>query len=604
MKRLLTLLGGFWKPISLNAAFFVFMYALGYLCTQTELPVGVRNAKPYELSATELFFDLYLLCALLAVIPAVVRKWVRLIVAVVLYAVALADMFCYSNFQSTLTPTMLMLLFETNGREAGEFLHAYVGSNLFAPPTGWVLLIALLHALWAAVRGWSKRRKWLGPRLAKPAQLWLCALLGLSAIGLFGYSAMACWPNKKAMQRLLTKHDVGQVEHELTTADRAQLYLPVYRLAFALRANKLASQETDHLVARIGQVAVDSCDFRSPQIVLIIGESYNRHRSQLYGYPHPTTPRQMERLRDSSLVCFDDVVAPWNLTSFVFKQMFSLHATGEPGEWYDAPLFPELFRQAGYSVALLTNQFLPKAGEAVFDFNGGFFLNQPTLSQAMFDIRNSQRHAYDEGLLGDYDALVAPKNNDHQLTIFHLMGQHVDYRGRFPIRTRRKFRPKDYDRPDLEPRLQQINADYDNAVLYNDSVVDQILRRFEQKNAIVIYVPDHGEECFNGKLAFYGRMHSAVVDRRLAREEFEIPFWIWASEQYRATHPYGWAAIRKYRHRAYMTDLLPHTLLFLGGIHTSAYRPDYDLLNSAYNELRPRLLKNSVDYNRLKTEDR
>ena len=66
MKRLLRILGIFWRPVSVNAAFFVFMFALGYLCTQTEIRLHLKGAKPYELSATELFFDLYLLCAVLA----------------------------------------------------------------------------------------------------------------------------------------------------------------------------------------------------------------------------------------------------------------------------------------------------------------------------------------------------------------------------------------------------------------------------------------------------------------------------------------------------------------------------------------------------------
>lgn len=200
--------------------------------------------------------------------------------------------------------------------------------------------------------------------------------------------------------------------------------------------------------------------------------------------------------------------------------------------------------------------------------------------------------------------MVAKKHYPHQLTIFHLMGQHVDYRARFPMKTRRKFTPADYNRTDLSPQRQQINADYDNAVLYNDSVVDQIIRRFENENAIVIYVPDHGEECFNGSLPFYGRMHSADIDYRLAREEFEIPFWIWASDEYRMTHPYGWKAIQEYRHRPLMTDALPHTLLFLGGIHSNYYRKNYDVLNAEYNTQRPRVLKMTTDYNHLNKTSR
>lgn len=604
MEKLLRIISMLWRPIRSNASFFVFMYALGYCCTQTEIRLHLRGAVPYELSAVELFFDLYLLCAILAVIPRKVRRVIRAVLAFIFYAVALIDMFCYVHFESTLTPTMLMLFFETTGREAGEFLQSYVGWDLVTSKTGLILLIALLHLAWNMVAQQLRSNKMVGPRLAPPVVWTLSALAGIAAFAFFIHCGSRCWDNKCATVRLMSKHNLGEVEHELTQKGCANLYLPIYRLMFSLYANRLAAKQVDRLLATSEHVSVESCDFRSPQIVLIIGESYNRHRSQLYGYQRPTTPRQLQRMQDSTLVAFTDVVAPWNLTSFVFKHMFSLHCIGDDGEWCDSPLFPQVFRKAGYHVKFLTNQFLPKSGEEVYDFSGGFFLNNPTLSRALFDERNSKLHRYDEGLLEDYDRMVAKKRYPHQLTIFHLMGQHVDYRARFPMKTRRKFTPADYNRTDLSPQRQQINADYDNAVLYNDSVVDQIIRRFENENAIVIYVPDHGEECFNGSLPFYGRMHSADIDYRLAREEFEIPFWIWASDEYRMTHPYGWKAIQEYRHRPLMTDALPHTLLFLGGIHSNYYRKDYDVLNAEYNTKRPRVLKMTTDYNHLNKTSR
>lgn len=604
MEKLLRIISMLWRPIRSNASFFVFMYALGYCCTQTEIRLHLRGAVPYELSAVELFFDLYLLCAILAVIPRKVRRVIRAVLAFIFYAVALIDMFCYVHFESTLTPTMLMLFFETTGREAGEFLQSYVGWDLITSKTGLILLIALLHLAWNMVAQQLRSNKMFGPRLAPPVVWTLSALAGIAAFAFFIHCGSRCWDNKCATVRLMSKHNIGEVEHELTQKGCANLYLPIYRLMFSLYANRLAAKQVDRLIATSEHVSVESCDFRSPQIVLIIGESYNRHRSQLYGYKRPTTPRQLQRMQDSTLVAFTDVVAPWNLTSFVFKHMFSLHCIGDDGEWCDSPLFPQVFRKAGYHVKFLTNQFLPKSGEEVYDFSGGFFLNNPTLSRALFDERNSKLHRYDEGLLEDYDRMVAKKRYPHQLTIFHLMGQHVDYRARFPMKTRRKFTPADYNRTDLSPQRQQINADYDNAVLYNDSVVDQIIRRFENENAIVIYVPDHGEECFNGSLPFYGRMHSADIDYRLAREEFEIPFWIWASDEYRMTHPYGWKAIQEYHHRPLMTDALPHTLLFLGGIHSNYYRKDYDVLNAEYNTKRPRVLKMTTDYNHLNKTSR
>lgn len=603
MKRLERLLALCWKPIQTNAAFFVFIFALGWYCTQTEIQLHLRGAHPYELSAEELFFDLYASCVLLTMIPARVRQWVRLFAALLLYAVALADMFCYVRFESTLTPTMLMLCLETNAREAREFASTYLGHDLFSSLTGGILWIALAHLLWSVTSWRLKKKAHLLHRMSNPFTHATSAITGGITLTLFVYCSTICLPNKQAMLRLFTQPDLGAVEHELTTQHHAVLYLPIHRLAFALRANQLAAAQTETLKRHLGTAPIDSCDFRSPQMVLIIGESYNRHRSQLYGYGRPTTPRQLQRMNDSTLAVFTDVVAPWNLTSYVFKHALSLHAIGDEGEWCDAPLLPEVFRRAGYHVTFLTNQYVARPDEKVWDFTGGFFLNVPEISTALFDERNTRAHRYDEGLLADYDAAPGQQHRSHQLTIFHLMGQHVDYQARFPVKTRRLFVPASYQRNDLTAEQQLLNADYDNAVRYNDSIVDQIVRRFEQENAIVVYMPDHGEECFNDSLRLFGRLHSAEIDRRLAREEFEIPFWIWASASFRAAHPDEWQTIMDSRHRRLMTDRLAHTLLRLAGIHTPLYREELDVLSPAYDERRPRLLKNTTDYNLLTREE-
>ena len=313
----------------------------------------------------------------------------------------------------------------------------------------------------------------------------------------------------------------------------------------------------------------------------------------------PTTPRQRRRERSRRLVKFTDVVSPWNLTSFVFKNLFSMHVVGQEGEWCDYPLFPELFRKAGYHVTFLTNQFLPKAKEAVYDFSGGFFLNNPKLSAAQFDTRNDKLHAFDEDLLKDYDKLKV-NDGEYNLTIFHLIGQHVNYRQSSP-KDRNHFKGNDYKelKPGLNARERGILADYDNATLYNDSIVDEIIRRFEQKEAVVIYVPDHGEECYEGDMHFICRMHSAEIDARLAHAEFDIPFWIWCSKKYVRKHPKITREIATARDRRFMTDALPHLLLYLAGIHAPDYNAKYNLISPEYDEMRPRILKGTTDYDKL-----
>ena len=608
-------------PFKDYGAFAVFMYVLGLVAVYAVVPAK-RGYHAYALAPEELLVDVCLLSLLLWAVPRKAGLWLKRAMYAAAYLVAVVDVYCFVKFDTTITPTMLLLVGETNSDEASEFLESYLSPGIVFSRVGWILLVMLAHAAWAVIYGSEKRKVKseksngnghfaFARNLRVKARRFftfhsslftkLRPLAALALIAVFAYCLVAGWPNKKAYVRLMSYDNIGDVEHELTRKDCAVMFHPVYRLAFSIYANELTAKQVKKLVANIDKARVDSCSFRSKNVVLIIGESYNRHHASLYGYGMPTTPRQEARARRGGLVPFSDVVAPWNLTSFVFKYLFSLYAVGDKGEWCDYPLFPELFRKAGYHVTFITNQFLPQAKEAVYDFSGGFFLNNPELSRAMFDTRNKSLYRFDGNLLGVYDKLKA-ENKEHNLIIFHLKGQHVDYRTRFP-RDRRHFNPDDYERPDLKQKELRILADYDNAILYNDSVVDQIIRRFEDEEAVVVYVPDHGEECYGEGVHFYGRMHSTEITARLAREEFDIPFWIWCSHDFMVNHPDVYGDIRKARDRRYMTDALPHLLLYLGGISSPHYRDDLNILSPEYDEARPRILKNTTDYDKLEFEE-
>ena len=596
-------IGWLFSPIQKNGAFFFFMFLLGYLCTQLEImPYYLRDrgAKPYELSVPELFLDIYAVCLVLTLLPRKLRLFVKALLYIFLYGVAVVDMYCYERFESTLTPTMLMLVGETTAQEAQEFLSGYLSWDVIQTSVGWILLLALVHLLWTCLRGAFCRGR---NRLMLP-EFQPALITGLKAVagGVIAWCLYDAYTltkdNKVAMGRLFSYDTIGQVEHELTKKDQAKLYIPPYRLVFSIYANRLASRQIVQLEAASAKVQIDSCSFRVPEIVLVIGESYNKHHSQLYGYDKPTTPLQLQMAADSSLVAFSDVVASWNLTSFVFKHMMSLWTVGDRGEWCDEPLFPEVFRKAGYQVTFLTNQFQPKAKEAVYDFSGGFFLNDPEFSKRQFDVRNAQTYRFDESLLKAFDGLKY-KPEKGRLTILHLMGSHVDYRARYP-QSRQYFKPSMYNRPELSDKQRRILSEYDNSLRYNDSIVWAVTQRFIDKDAVVIYVPDHAEEIFDGKPYMYGRMHGANIDYRLARNEMEIPFWIWGSPLYIERHPYGWKAIRAAKDRPMMTDALPHLLLYLAGIATPLYRPELNIITPEYNVRRPRILKGQTDYNTLK----
>ena len=131
-------------PLRKNPAFFVFMYVLGCVCAWSTLS-HARGAELYDNLYLELFLDVYVLTALLSLLPRVVMPWVRALLYVVFYAVALTDVYCFVKFDSTLTPTMLLLVGETDEREAGEFLQSCVSPDVLFSNVGWVLLIMLTH---------------------------------------------------------------------------------------------------------------------------------------------------------------------------------------------------------------------------------------------------------------------------------------------------------------------------------------------------------------------------------------------------------------------------------------------------------------------------
>ncbi len=603
------------RPIAWNSRFFITMYVLGVMCAMLTKP-NQKGAALYENLWLELALDLYVVCLVLALVPRYVRAWARALLYAVLYAVAIVDVYCFWKFDSTLTPTMLMLVSETDSREAGEFLRTYVNLDVILSPLGWIFLLLVIQTLvgyrhlLARLLTHPQRlylRAWRRNAGARFRSMRLDVVAGMATMVVLVWAIDASWNNKVRMHRLMTASTIGQVEHILTEKDRANLYAPIYRLLFSVRSNMLAAQQVGRCVEAAKSAQVDSCSYKSPTVVLIIGESYGKHHAQLYGYRLPTTPLQAELEERGLLTPFSDVVSCWNLTSFVFKNFLSMHVVGQEGEWCDYPLFPQLFRKAGYKVTFLTNQFLPKAKEAVYDFSGGFFLNDPTLASELFDNRNDKVHRFDEGLLSDYDKMVEEgkiEKDGHNFIIFHLIGQHVDYRTRTP-KDRRVFGPDAYEeaRPELDVRHRRMIANYDNAVRYNDSIVTTIVRRFENQEAVVVYMPDHGEECYEPGRNFICRNHSAAVDWPLAHYEFEVPFWIYCSHKYAVRHPEVFKAVKDSKDRRFMTDALPHLMLGLAGIASKDYHAEYDLLSPEYDETRPRILKASADYDKLREEN-
>ena len=582
-------------PIKKLPEFFVFMYLLGLICFITESPLP-DGYSFYEDAYIELFLYIYVLGWLLCYMPKRLRFWLKGVIYAISYSATIIDVYCYTFFNTLFTPAIMQIMLETNTGEASEFLREYLSPAILLSNVGFIIILMLAHLSWSAFL--KKRihfnietlkRIVIFDKYAKPA----CSVTTLLLV------IMACKPmieNNRKILAITSQNDIGRIEN--MNHDYAQgMFLPIHRIYYSICSNIATSKRINDMVHSIDSIQVDSCSFRSPNIILIIGESYNKHHSELYGYPLHTTPHQSQWARSGHLNVFTNVVTTWNLTSFVFKNFMSMHAVDEEGSWCDQPLFTELFHQSGYHVTFLTNQFVQQPDNEIFDFSGGYFLNNERLSEAQFDSRNTQTYRFDEGLLDCYDS-IKTENTSHNLIIFHLIGQHVEYRERYP-HGQHYFNYKHYEGQNLSKREKTRKSDYDNATHYNDSIVDQIIRRFENQNAIVIYMPDHGEEVYDDSRKEFGRDHSPHLTPEIARYEYEIPFWIWYSDKYLSARPDIVNLIKHSLHRPFMNDNLPHLLLYLAGISCPNYKEQNNLISPRYNSSRRRLLRGAIDYDSL-----
>lgn len=299
-------------------------------------------------------------------------------------------------------------------------------------------------------------------------------------------------------------------------------------------------------------------------VILILGESYNRLHSPLYGYDKPTTPNLSAFAADSSLAVYSDVIAPGDWTEEAVKGIFSLSNSADT--YFTAPFFPALFKKSGYYTAIYENQYTLGASECL--------LSNRELSEMSFDFRDDTRTRYDHQLT----ETIKPSDKNG-LYIIHLYGQHYEYNDRYPSEWR-YFTAADYDDSKFTASQRTILANYDNATRYNDFVIKGILDKWVHRRAIAIYLSDHGEEVFDCR-DYFGHGNSASAPDPMY--QLRVPMMIWMSDSFQKHYPLKVTAIHNSANLPVSTNDISHTLLDAANIVTPAFDPTRSLISPAYN---------------------
>lgn len=295
------------------------------------------------------------------------------------------------------------------------------------------------------------------------------------------------------------------------------LYTFIYSLSYNSNNNSIDLRDYQSL-PKVKEV----CTNHPATICIIIGESFSKYHSSVYGYKRNTNPNLERLIRNGSVVAFDSVQSPACSTTPCFQYILNTHHLGEAEDWYKSISIPQVYRALGYHTIWLSNQQ-----------EYGFTDNLPSSFSKLCDetyFLHKNGKTYDM-VLADYLNNLE-LDNTQNLIFLHLLGQHNNYSKRYP-KEYDVFRVSEY----LEcPEHQRANlASYDNATLYNDSVISSLFSIMREKDAICFYFPDHGEDLYYSNKNYC--MHGKPNDPESFFYGRQIPFFVYMSNEFRNTHP-------------------------------------------------------------------
>ena len=428
-----------------------------------------------------------------------------------------------------ITQSVVFAMFESNPEETKEFFSQYFDLKL--------ILGLALHALCAFLL-WKRLRPVTLPRVQRGA------LIGLAVAIMLLYparrlEALASWGILDGYRQY--RHQLSQIRDLLENG------------APPLQGLKDANGDIPRT------------------LVLVIGESVTRRHMNLYGYPRPTSPRlQALRERSGQLSVFDDVIAPRPYTIEVLQQALTFANQEEPRRFPGEATLIDLMRQAGYKTIWITNQ---QTDDRVGLLS--VFYRQADEVHALNQQFRKDANQTDEVLLEPFERALrdpAPK----KMIVLHLLGAHLEYQHRYPVEFDR-FKDRENTPSGLDAKqLAHYNA-YDNAVLYNDSVLARMIEVFDASGAhgFLLHFSDHGEEVFDTPPhQTLGRNEDAPTPGM-----YTIPFFLWTSSSWQAAHPRDFSATTG---RPYSTTHLIHTWSDLAGLSYDRYQPERSLVNPAF----------------------
>lgn len=300
-------------------------------------------------------------------------------------------------------------------------------------------------------------------------------------------------------------------------------------------------------------------------LVLVVGETVRAANWGLGGYARQTTPR----LAQLPVLNFSDVTSCGTSTEVSLPCMFAPVGRRDYDESRirGSESLLHVLARAGVAVSWRDNQ---SGCKGVCDG-----LPSETVSAASAPGLCQGDRCWDEGLLRGLGSRLQQAKGV-QLLVLHMLGNHgPSYFRRYPAAFAR-FTPTCHDDDLGRCRPQEIVNAYDNAVLYTDHVLAELVGTLQANaskvDSAVIFVSDHGESLGEKGLFLHG-----VPNAIAPSEQSHVPMVMWWSAGFGQAAGIDGGCMQRRAGEPAQHDNLFHTVLGLLDVRTALYEPGFDL---------------------------
>lgn len=549
------------SPVMNWPIFFAALTLMGALAPIAAIIDGEQRRIILLLTLFESSFYAYIACALGILFH---KKWYRAVVCSMYGVFVLVEILHRATLFSPLSYESLRSILATNSHEATGAITQFASTAIIVASIVSLVSIALITVLITKIKAYTPRLpQWTGIIVLPIVSSGACfAMHNLSFLRVDSFEQMLEWQTSGIDNENLI--NIIRIEHA-SPITKAIYFGNMIRLEnsqiriWEQRQRAYLNEDPPHSSA-------DS----TLQIAIIIGESFIKSHSSIYGYRLRTSPRLEQEMHEGRLTPFSDMVSVANYTIASIRRILNIDTTQTA--WDDAPYLPLFYSQGGWKVNLLTNQYKPGVNMADL---GGMFYN-PVVKGLCYSYMNSDNNAFDmdfvDEQISEQPSLMMPRG--HSLDIWHLKGQHFPAKEAYPADnpTYAIFSADSVpaSQPWLDDEKRTVVAHYANATAYNDSVVSKIISLYRDSNAIVIYFSDHGEEMYDSA-PYANRNRPHPEDMAWMHRQFDVPFFVWMSDIAKEQNPQLAHAIVEAKDRPATLGLLSQMLLNIGGFTDSKY---------------------------------